>query len=68
MVTGCYRSELIYSSWQAYEAGANMIPLDRWGSGGQNRLGLLVKVTQGAGDQSKLMTQALWEDLSTADW
>ena len=45
-----------------------MVPLDHWGSGGQEMLHPSVKVMQGAGDQGKLMTQALWEDRSTADW
>ena len=45
-----------------------MIPFDHWGSGGQEMLHPSVKAMQGAGDQGKLMTQALWEDLSTAGW
>lgn len=61
-------SELILSSCQTFEAGDNMIPLDHWGSGGQEMLHASVKAMQGAGDQGKLMTQALWEDRSTADW
>lgn len=61
-------SEPIHSSCQTFEVGANMIPFDHWGSGGQEMLHPSVKAMQGAGDQGKLMTQALWEDLSTAGW
>lgn len=51
-----FRSELISSSWPAWEAGADVISLDRWGSGGQERLGLLIEVTQGAEDGGRLIT------------